>query len=619
MHFKYKLLIAFLLVALVPIGIIGEYSILSSTKALTNKALEELENNANLEAEKIENYLNICKNDIIFLSKSPEILKYTETKHPEDRWDLEFSLLSISLDKGYHQVGYMDDNTMIYVKDKKIPKEETIERPDIPELEYGQVYVSEIFLKRNKGVFEIPFNPIILFAAPIYSDEERRGYVYTEAYLTEFFSEFETSKPEVFFTDESGNYLYHPNKLKGWSTVFNTKECLHKDYNTVVNEILSGKSGTCIVGNEIISYVPVEVQNQRWFLIMSNPKDIILESVRTFKIGFYIVVSVVIISAVSISYFLSKIITEPLVSLTNATEKIAEGDLGTKISETGSDELKTLAKSFNIMAGKLNESYSALEKKVEERTAELKLINEKLKASYEELVEASRTKSKFLANISHELKTPLNSIIGFTEVMLDDGNLNEEQKDYSQTILRNSENLLYMIEDLLTISRIEAGKSDMYLTDFRFSEVLEKSLKMVDPLAKEKQINILKDLKDDPVIKADMRKIMQVMLNLLSNAIKFNRENGKVYIRSIKIENNLRVEVEDTGIGVKKKYYDLIFDEFKQVEPLETKEYTGTGLGLAITKNFIKMHNGKIWVESEYGKWSKFIFEIPIGDVNGNK
>ena len=112
---------------------------------------------------------------------------------------------------------------------------------------------------------------------------------------------------------------------------------------------------------------------------------------------------------------------------------------------------------------------------------------------------------------------------------------------------------------------------------------------------------------------------MQVMLNLLSNAIKFNRENGKIYIRSTEIENNLRVEVEDTGIGVKKKYYDLIFDEFKQVEPLETKEYTGTGLGLAITKNFIKMHNGKIWVESEYGKWSKFIFEIPIGDVNGKK
>lgn len=186
MHFKYKLLIAFLLVALVPIGIIGEYSILSSTKALTNKALEELENNANLEAEKIENYLNNCKNDIIFLSKSPEILKYAETKHPEDRWNLEFSLLSISLDKGYYQVGYMDDNTIIYVKDRKIPKEEAIERPDIPELEYGQVYVSEIFLKRNKGVFEIPFKPIILFAAPIYMNEERMGYVYIEAYADFF-------------------------------------------------------------------------------------------------------------------------------------------------------------------------------------------------------------------------------------------------------------------------------------------------------------------------------------------------------------------------------------------------------------------------------------------------
>ena len=618
MHFKYKLLIAFLLVALIPIGIIGQYSILSSTNALTKKALEELEDNAQLEAGKIENYLTNCKNDIVFLSKSSGVLTYTETKDPLDRWQLERSLLSISLEKGYYQVGYVADNT-IYVKDQEMPREDTTEKFEMPELEYGEVYVSEIFLKESKGVFEIPLKPLILFAAPIYIDEERKADVFIVAYLAKFLSGFETSNKEVFFTDESGVYIYHPDELKRWSTEFNPQECLHKDYATEVSTILSGQSGTCIVGNEIISYVPVEVQNQKWFLIMSSPKNIILESVRRFKIGFYIVVSVVIISAVSISYFLSKIITEPLVSLTDATEKIADGDLNAKISETGSNELKTLAKSFNTMSEKLNESYSALEKKVEERTAELRLINEKLKASYEELVEASKTKSKFLANISHELKTPLNSIIGFTEVVLDDENINGEQKDYLQTILRNSENLLYMIEDLLTISRIDAGKSDMYFTDFRFSEVLEKSLKIVEPLAKEKQVGILKDLKDDPVIKADMRKIMQVMLNLLSNAIKFNTENGKIYIRSMEIENNLRVEVEDTGIGIKKEYHDLIFDEFRQVEPLETKEYTGTGLGLAITKNFIRMHNGRIWVESEYGKWSKFIFEIPIGDVNGKK
>ncbi|HDM22217.1 MAG TPA: HAMP domain-containing histidine kinase, partial [Methanomicrobia archaeon] len=201
----------------------------------------------------------------------------------------------------------------------------------------------------------------------------------------------------------------------------------------------------------------------------------------------------------------------------------------------------------------------------------------------------------------------------------DDENLNEEQRDYLQTILRNSDNLLYMIEDLLTISRIEAGKSEMIFTDFKISEVFEKSIKIVEPLAKDKCIEISTELKYDPVIRGDMRKIMQVMLNLLSNAIKFNRENGKIYLRAMKAGSNLRVEVEDTGIGIKEEYQGIIFDEFKQVGDLETKEYRGTGLGLAITRNFIEMHNGRIWVESEYGKGSKFIFEIPVGDLNGKK
>jgi len=619
MHFKYRLLISFLLVALIPIGIIGEYSIISSTKALTNKSLEELEKNTNLEAEKIENYLNNCRSDVLFLSKSPKVLKYSETKHPFDRWDLEFSLLSLSLDKNYHEVGYLDENTIIYVKNKKIPEERNTENINIPDLKQGEVYVSDIFLKRNNGIFEIPYQPLILFAAPIYINEERKGYVYLEAYLTEFISDFESSTPRVYFTDSSGNYIYHPDPLKRWSAELDGKENLHKDYNNLVDDILSGNSGASISGDEIVSYVPIKIEDKKWFLIMSSPKDIILESVRRFKLGFYIVVSTVLVSATAISYFLSKVITEPLVNLTKATEKIAEGDLRTKISETGSDELKILARSFNTMAEKLNESYSALEKKVEERTAELKLINEKLKASYKELVEANKTKSRFLANISHELKTPLNSIIGFTEVMLDDENLNEEQRDYLQTILRNSDNLLYMIEDLLTISRIEAGKSEMIFTDFKISEVFEKSIKIVEPLAKDKCIEISTELKYDPVIRGDMRKIMQVMLNLLSNAIKFNRENGKIYLRAMKAGSNLRVEVEDTGIGIKEEYQGIIFDEFKQVGDLETKEYTGTGLGLAITRNFIEMHNGRIWVESEYGKGSKFIFEIPVGDLNGKK
>ncbi|MEA1993869.1 MAG: ATP-binding protein [Euryarchaeota archaeon] len=611
------------MVALVPIGLIGEYSILSSTNALTEKALGELEDNTNFEAEKIKNYLTTCKNDAIFLSESSKVLTYAETKHPLDRWDLEFSLLSVSMDKGYYQVGYIDENTRIYVKDKRIPQEESTMQFDIPELERDEIYVSEIFLKKAGGIFEVPYKPLILFVVPVCDDEKRIGRIYIVAYLTQFFSDFEDSNPEVLLTDSSGNYIYHPDTSKRWSTEFSTEfnkgESLHKDYNTKVDDILSGNQDTSIVGNEIISYIPITIQNQRWVMILSSPKNAILESVYTFKIGLYIVLSAVMISAVFVSYFLSKIITDPLVHLTDATERIADGNLDTTISETGSDELMILANSFNTMSRKLEESYSALENKVEERTAELQLANEKLQTSYEELVKANRAKSKFLANISHELKTPLNSIIGFTEVMLDEESMDEEQRDYLETILRNSENLLYMIEDMLILSRTDAGESEMHFTDFRFSETLSRASKVVKPLVKEKEINVAKNLKDDPLIHADMQKMMQIMLNLLSNAIKFNEEGGEIYIRTIERDGKLRVEVEDTGIGIKEENYDLIFDEFKQVGALETKEHVGTGLGLAITKRFIEAHHGRIWVESKHGKGSTFIFELPIGDRNGKE
>ncbi|KYC49616.1 MAG: hybrid sensory histidine kinase BarA [Candidatus Methanofastidiosum methylothiophilum] len=271
------------------------------------------------------------------------------------------------------------------------------------------------------------------------------------------------------------------------------------------------------------------------------------------------------------------------------------------------------------MSKELKKSYEDLERKVKERTLELQKANKKLSETNIELVElnkkiseANSLKSQFLANISHELRTPLTSIIGFSEVVLNEAKLNEEQKDYLETILRNGEILLKLINDILELSRLDAGKSKLYLSEFNIRDVINKTLKIISPLSKDRNIWISINIEDIPDIIADEDKITEVLLNLLSNAIKFNVDNGKISVKAFKIDDHLRVEIEDSGIGIKQEDLDIIFDEFRQLDNPETKSYRGTGLGLPISRHYIEMHGGLLWAESEPGKGSTFIFEIPM-------
>jgi len=326
-----------------------------------------------------------------------------------------------------------------------------------------------------------------------------------------------------------------------------------------------------------------------------------------------------IIIAVFFGVIMADRITRPLRKLVYASRSLAKGDLNPKIDIDSEDEVGELAKAFGDMSKNLKKSYEDLERKVKERTLELQKANKKLSETNIELVElnkkiseANKLKSQFLANITHELRTPLTSIIGFSEVVLNEAKLNEEQADYLETILRNGEILLKLINDILELSRLDAGKSKLYLTEFNLQDAINKTLKIVSPLSKDKNIWISLNVKDVENVVADEDKIIEVLLNLLTNAIKFNVEEGKIAVRAFKIDDHVRVEIEDTGIGIKKEELDIIFDEFRQIDSSETKAYSGTGLGLSISKHYVELHGGLIWAESEPGKGSIFIFEIPI-------
>ena len=227
---------------------------------------------------------------------------------------------------------------------------------------------------------------------------------------------------------------------------------------------------------------------------------------------------------------------------------------------------------------------------------------------------ANRHKSQFLANVSHELRTPLNSIIGFTRLVLrkTEEQIPTLQKENLQKVLISSEHLLNLINGLLDLSKIEAGRMEVYAETFSLNDVIRSAMSTVEPLLKNGRVELIADVAPDiPPLKTDRDKLKQVMLNLLSNAVKFT-EKGEIRISASRNNGSLTLTVADTGIGMKKEALDYIFDEFRQADMSSTRRYGGTGLGLAIVKRFIDLMGGEISVESEEGKGSKFTIKLPI-------
>ena len=252
-----------------------------------------------------------------------------------------------------------------------------------------------------------------------------------------------------------------------------------------------------------------------------------------------------------------------------------------------------------------------LEEKIKERTSELEM-------AVREADEANRAKSAFLSSMSHELRTPLNSIIGFSEVLSDQhfGELNEKQAEYVIDVLESGKHLLSLINDILDLSKVEAAKMELDLSQVNIKNLLENSLIMIKETAMKRGISLdlrIPEYLSELEIRADERKLKQVMYNFLSNAAKFTPEGGAITAETKQEGNKLIISVSDTGIGLSPKNQKMIFEEFYQVSGGISDKTPGTGLGLPLSKALVEMHGGKIWVESEgEGKGSRFSFALNI-------
>ena len=242
---------------------------------------------------------------------------------------------------------------------------------------------------------------------------------------------------------------------------------------------------------------------------------------------------------------------------------------------------------------------------------------------------ANEAKSEFLANMSHELRTPLNHIIGFTELVVDKtlGEINAKQEEYLGDVLQSSRHLLSLINDILDLSKVEAGKMEFQPSKLNLAELLNSCLVMVKEKALKRSIQLELESDNTPIeITADPRKLKQIIYNLLSNAVKFTPEGGEIWLRAERCkmddkhipdnsdssESAIKISVSDTGIGLNSEDIDHIFRPFEQLESSANRKFQGTGLGLSLSKEFVELHGGKIWVESAgEGKGAEFSFAIP--------
>jgi len=406
---------------------------------------------------------------------------------------------------------------------------------------------------------------------------------YGHEQLNEFINNPERNEENKLFLSRSVNHYY--------AAIRASKSCMacHTQLQGAIKE------------NDLLAMIQIDV-------------DIPIDSIeKQVHINRAILISNALITALLImggSYLIVRyVIVKPVKHLKEVSDAISAGELNVRSEIQTGDEFEDLSHAFNRMLRNLVSMQDRLKK-----------VNTNLDRKVDELAhanlalfESNKLKSDFLAKMSHELRTPLNSILGFSDLLINTQNFTEKHIRWAGNIRSSGEQLLSLINEILDLAKIEAGKMEVSITEFRFDDVSEGLLTMTRPLAEKKNIDLqsvipvdIKNLRQDRV------KLRQILANLLSNAVKFTPEGGKVVLKVEQEGKNHIMTVSDTGVGIAPEEQELVFEKFRQAGNTLTREHDGTGLGLSIVRELTKLLGGEVSLQSELGKGSTFTVVIPI-------
>lgn len=487
----------------------------------------------------------------------------------------------------------------------------------LAQLRQGQPYVSPPYIDPSSG------DPILILAVPSMSAAgDLQGLLAAEVSL-----KFVWEVVDQLSIGESG-YAYIINR-QGDLIAFADKARVLKGENVgqieAVREFITSPSEGDMRpggfyhgingGNVIGTWVPLSTPS--WAIVTELPWQEAYQVVFIALIG-TIVITLAMAALVGIlGIFIARRLAVPLVDLTRTATRIAEGEVDLQAQVVGPLEVAGLATAFNSMTARMHQVMVDLEQRVDKRTADLKRANEELSLAKQAAEDANRLKSQFLASMSHELRTPLNAILNFTRFFSKEryGTLTERQQELQQRVLSNAEHLLGTINDILDLSKIDAGRMELQYENIDLAAVLHDVTATATNLTHDKGLELKLNCPEElPTIRADKTRVRQILLNLISNAAKFTKQ-GEITIDTLVEDSSIRIAVQDTGIGIAPEHQALIFDEFRQVQGNLQREYQGSGLGLPICKRLVEMHGGRLWVESTPGVGSTFSFTLPITEV----
>lgn len=494
-------------------------------------------------------------------------------------------------------------------------------------------YISDAIISRYNE------SPIIVISSPVIKNGLFAGAVIGVVDLNEISSILSSSGIDditnSFIIDRSGNIIV---KSKSSNLEFkNIKDTINVSNNISIENIIGRafKDGFIVESfdnNNILESYSM-LPHKGWLLVNEIDISHNINTIKqnSLKVGLLTSLLITLLSIPFILY-LSKKLSTPINNIANMVYELSAGNFEKRIDFSSHNEVGILASSFNAMAEKLQSTYTELKERIADLNSqkeEIELKNIKLEQVIEvnktilnqleeknkQLEQANRLKAEFLANMTHEFRTPMNSIIGYTEMILDgnDGEINEEQKKDLVIILKSAEKLLGIINDILDLSKLEAGKMNYSIKKFNIIEEILGLIENIKGMSQTKGIDLIFEYQEGlPDIYSDPNKINHIVSNLLSNAVKFTDSGSIKVLVSLENEKNINITVSDTGIGIPEDELSSIFDEFRQLDGSSTRKYEGTGLGLTIAKGLVEGLGGTIEVTSQVGVGSTFVIKIPI-------